>query len=244
MKTVILYSGGLDSYIMGLVAEYYDRPAIKAYYDIGQDYAPKEIASLPDDVQVFDFSAWAASTAEKDSESGSIFIPGRNATLINMAASMFVPDRIWLGALVGEIHARATDKNFEFLKLINKMLKYVYRPYDNTPIASFPLADMRLNKLTATEWALNHGATPESVMATSSCLDGSTDLPCGECVVCARRWGIFDQLGFEEIYESHPLLSPKNKKMFDDMLTGDESYYDADRRSELVPTLKKYGYKA
>jgi hypothetical protein len=80
------------------------------------------------------------------------------------------------------------------------------------------------------------------LMNTSSCLTGSTDKPCGRCVVCARRAGIFRQLGFDEEYETEPFEASELQEMYLEMYRGfrDENYkchYDKYRRDEIIPSF-------
>jgi 7-cyano-7-deazaguanine synthase in queuosine biosynthesis len=150
-------------------------------------------------------------------------------------------DQIWLGALLGETHDKATDKNQMFAQLTSETLQYVLSPFrkpsDIGPDVVFPLAKHGLNKKTSVTWALQNGFTPEDLMATSSCLSGEHG-NCGQCVVCLRRWGIFKQHGFEEQYNVHPLTVEDNFKIIREMLKHN-SYYDEHRRSEVLPALTR-----
>lgn len=236
MKDIlILYSGGLDSLIMDRFAKvnYPEYNIKKVWFNIGQEYNYKEKRSLPNDVEIRHVD-WNASGYIKDtvSKDGNIFIPGRNAVLIMLAASIYTPDQIWLGALQGETHKKATDKNWKFLKLINKCISYTYSPFKNIEV-HFPLAEYNLNKKTAVEWALNNGITQKQILNTSSCLS-SVDGHCGECVVCLRRWGIFGQLGFKEPYIIEPLSTKFSIEYCLSLYEKEKS-----RRDEIVPYIKQ-----
>jgi 7-cyano-7-deazaguanine synthase in queuosine biosynthesis len=168
--------------------------------------------------------------------SGNIFIPGRNLALATLAACTYLPSELWLGALRGETHAEATDKNFVFASNSSRLLTYVLRPFlpEDAPSTRvrLPLAEHGLNKLTATKWALDNGISKETLMATSSCLSGVSG-NCGECIVCLRRWGIFKQLGFEEQYNTHPLSVPHNLEIIEKLKNGT----NYDRQVEILPAL-------
>lgn len=238
MKIVILYSGGLDSLVMKTMAdkEYPDAEVHCVFYDIGQEYADKEKAALPSYVEQRSLP-WLQGTealGKMESHSGNIYIPGRNLVLATVAACQLLPDQIWMGALLGETHSAATDKNFEFLARTNQTLNYVLSPFLQSVEVRFPLAEAGFSKLTATKYALDNGIPPETLKATSSCLSGEPG-NCGHCVVCLRRWGIFKQLGFSEEYNIHPLEVPENQRMIYEMLTGD--YYDHHRKAEILPAL-------
>jgi 7-cyano-7-deazaguanine synthase in queuosine biosynthesis len=244
-KVVILYSGGLDSFAMRQMATYKDTDYIYLYFDIGQEYALKEMAVLPADViiRTVDWLGYGLNElkGKEGSSSGNIFIPGRNGTLASLAASIYTPDEIWMGALLGETHDGSTDKNYEFLKRINHLFAYMYRDFERTPVVRFPLADAGMDKWNVVDYLLGEGITPKEIMATSSCLSG-TLTPCGHCVVCCRRRGIFSQFGFNEQYLIEPFLARDNFKMLSEMLMFEigeinECHYDAHRRNEIVPTL-------
>lgn len=241
MKILILYSGGLDSFIMKRLAEYEYRDAEIEYvwFDIGQEYNYKEQAALPDFVdkrKVDWLKPNEELVAKSDSKSGAIIIPGRNAVLGILAASMYLPDEIWMGALLGETHAGSTDKNYTFLEKMNEMLSYVYSPFKKDIKIRFPLADKGFGKFESVEWAYSNGATAEELMSTSSCLSSEKG-NCGHCVVCCRRWGIFSQLGFSEEYNIHPMKVKSNLEMVLEMLVG--THYDDYRKREILPAVKE-----
>ena len=255
MNITILYSGGLDSRIMYHMAKV-RRPNDNIrclWFDIGQPYNKKEFNALPEFVEkrklewlsrLDESGNWVSDDSVsgikgKGNETGQIYIPGRNAVLITLAACLTLADEVWLGALLGETHENATDKNEEFLHRIQSMLTYTlspFRPKDNPVKIRYPLAEFGLNKLTSVKWALDHGLPISEILKTSSCLSGEPG-NCGKCVVCFRRWGIFKQLGFSEQYNVDPLSVEENKAIVREMLKGDSSYYDQHRRQEILPAL-------
>lgn len=235
MTVTILYSGGLDSLIMKHMADVSCLSVNCVFFDIGQPYVAKELASLPSYVEVrkIDWLSHTTSLKSKGNDSGDIYIPGRNLTLTCLAASIFTPNEIWLGALLGETHDSATDKNQKFLDNTNLALSYVFSPFTDNIKVRFPLAESGFNKLTAVKWALDTGLSKEAIISTSSCLSGESG-NCGACVVCARRWGIFGQLGLSEKYNRDPMTVSSNLRMFIEMLKPD-SYYDNHRKLEIIP---------
>lgn len=241
MNILILYSGGLDSLIMKRVAEVYypDATVTCVFYNIGQQYAAKEIAALPDFVIQRDLP-WLGHDfdgqvkSKEGSASGNIYIPGRNMLLATAAACMYLPDEIWMGALVGETHDNATDKNYKFLHKLNTTLEYVLQPFKRDILVRFPLADKGFSKLRAVKWALENGITQDQIRHSSSCLSGE-DGNCGKCVVCLRRWGIFKQLGFTENYNVDPVETRELQDLVAAMTCTD--HYDQDRIDEIIPAL-------
>lgn len=249
MKIVILYSGGLDSVIMHHLAkkEYPNSNILLRYYNIGQEYAEKEMKNLPQETLIRNID-WirGSDDIQQKENTHNIMIPGRNLVLATLVACQELPDQIWLGALQGEIHDKATDKNYTFLDLINTTINYVISPYTEKDIlVRFPLADKGFGKFESVKYYLDTGGSPETLLKSSSCLSAEKNEDtnnCGHCIVCLRRWGIFSQLGLKEKYVHHPVyeMSNDNKKMILEMLKGEinqPSHYDEFRRREIMPAL-------
>lgn len=252
-KITILYSGGLDSLIMYHLANVSGYIVRGLWYDIGQPYNEKELAALPSFVERRTLEWLTPLTGNnsvpsiegikgKGNETGQIYIPGRNAVLVTAAACMTLADEVWLGALLGETHPAATDKNDEFKSKISSLLEYTLKPFRQdapSPFqVRFPLAEAGFNKLTSVAWALQTGLAKEKILATSSCLSGEPG-NCGHCVVCFRRWGIFSQLGISEKYNVTPLEQASNLKILDEMFKFEDSYYDDHRKAEILPALNE-----
>ena len=252
-KIVILYSGGLDSFIMKKLAENkYPNDEIKlVHFNIGQAYSEKEDKAISDSGYEVDIRKveWLAKGQELDSKlgsnSGNIIIPGRNMILSSLAASIYQADYIWMGGLKGEDHEGSTDKNQEFIDKTNHLWSYVYSPFERVPKLVFPLIEQNWGKFEATEWVYKNGfATKEDLLQTSSCLSDTIG-NCGHCVVCCRRKYIFKQLGFEEKYEQEPLTGKNNLEMIITMLKTPldaeddhkKYHYDSWRRREIIPGL-------
>ena len=162
MKILILYSGGLDSKIMELYAKinHPNDEIKKVWFDIGQEYSEKEMKCLDSDVDIrkIDYLKDFKCVGKEGNPCGNIMIPGRNAVLALLGASIYLPDEIWLGALCGETHKEATDKNYEFLEKFNTFVNYVLSPYTKKEIKlRFPLADAGFGKLDSVKWALENG---------------------------------------------------------------------------------------
>jgi 7-cyano-7-deazaguanine synthase in queuosine biosynthesis len=246
MKILILYSGGLDSLIMHHYAKikYPSAQIIFNYYDMGQEYNFKEMAVLPSNVTIrkLEWLNEDIKTVGKENTQN-IMIPGRNLVLAIIGACQELPDEIWMGALQGEVHNEATDKNYEFLNRTNNVLSYVLAPYGVQPVVRFPLADAGFGKFEATKWYIDNGGDIEALLNSSSCLTkeatNSCD-NCGSCIVCLRRWGIFSQLGLHEEYIHHPIteMSDANRRVLHEMVYG--THYDEYRKREILPALEHY----
>jgi len=249
-KITILYSGGLDSFIMKKLAESKGYETELIHFDIGQGYSKKEMDAISNsgyDVEIRKVD-WLRPNQElsgkQENNSGNIFIPGRNAVLATLAASITMNTEVWMGGLKGEDHDKATDKNKKFIDKTNELWSYVYSPFDTVPKLVFPLVDMNWGKFEAVEWLFkNNHATKEEIVKTSSCLSDTDEKNCGICVVCCRRKYIFKQLGFEEQYEQNPLTGKDNLNMIIEMLKtpvdakDSDVHYDKWRRQEIIPGL-------
>jgi 7-cyano-7-deazaguanine synthase in queuosine biosynthesis len=249
-KIVILYSGGLDSFIMKELAKSKKLNYKLVYFDIGQEYNYKEIKAIKKIKEKVEIRKveWITSKenikSKKGTKSGNIFIPGRNFILASLAASIYLPDEIWLGGLRGEDHQDSTDKNEKFIDLVNESWNYIYKPF-NTPKLVFPFFELNWGKFEATSWLYKVNKTPKKeILKTSSCLKASKGKNCGKCVVCLRRHYIFLQLGFKEKYETHPLTSKNNRQIVLEMINNELNpnlpfHYDKFRRREIIGGLKK-----
>ncbi len=209
MKIVILYSGGLDSFIMYHMAKvkFPDAEIQAIYFNHGQPVADKEIEGLPDFVEVRNID-WLnkekTPVAQAGRREGAIMIPGRNLVFGTLIACQELPDEIWIGALKGETHEKGTDKNYMFLSHMNNTINYVLKPFKDNIEAKFPLADAGLDKLSAVQWGLENGLSDDDILSTRSCHNGDTDA-CGQCIQCIKRWAVFGICGFSEDYDIHPL---------------------------------------
>lgn len=237
-KIVVLHSGGLDSTFMYHLAKQ-EGEAIPVYFDIGHEYAWKEKAVLPPETHIHDMTWFQAKGVGKEGNAmKNIFIPGRNMVFATLAASKYLPDEVWLGALMGEIHEGVTDKNETFRAKQNDLLDYVLSPFGKVKLVH-PFVERQWGKYELTKWAVENGMQ-DQVLRSSSCLSGEAG-NCGHCGVCLRRAGIFHQLGLSEKYNQDPWTSPDTIPMIVEMLIAeknqDNSHYDEYRRREIVPAV-------
>lgn len=124
MKKILLYSGGVDSWLINQIWE----PDMRVYVDLGTDYGKEEIELFKknnEDVQVIPFDLSEYELEDK-------FIPLRNLYLIMLACNItdFEDVEICLGATVAD---RSYDKSMEFLEKTENLLNYMYTPYISQP---------------------------------------------------------------------------------------------------------------
>ena len=110
-KKVLLYSGGMDSWLIDKLW----KPDIRLYVDMNTRYSKEEMKRLPDDtiIERLDLSKW-----EREDK----IIPLRNMYLIGIATNY--GDEICLGATAGD---RVLDKSPVFAELYEDLLGYLYQ---------------------------------------------------------------------------------------------------------------------
>ena len=243
-KVVILYSGGLDSFLMYRASLANGDDVTCVYYNHGQPVAFEEIRLLPDFVEVLNVDWLDEQTQpveQPNRREGAIMIPGRNLVMAVLAACKYLPDEIWLGALASECHDKGTDKNRKFLDTVNDTLNYVIGPFlENKIVVRFPLADMGLNKKTLIDTALKENwATRIELIETRSCHNPNYHA-CGNCVQCVKRWAVFGIHGFQDYFAEWPPRSEFGEPFIYDILRaalGEDTYHDAEGVSEIMPQI-------
>lgn len=219
-KIVVLYSSGLDSLIMLLLAKAQNPDAeIKClYYKHGADSEAEEISRLPDYVEVRNID-WLGDkikpvAKKEDPFAGAIYIPGRNLIFSALAACQELPDEIWMGTLVDECNPKGTDKNEKFRSMTSEVLTYVLSPFIDEVAVKFPFVELNWTKVDAVGWALKNGLSEKDIKNTVSCWHHKGQ-PCGRCKQCFKRNLVFALNGMQEQYEQDPLNSDFGKSLVD-----------------------------
>jgi 7-cyano-7-deazaguanine synthase in queuosine biosynthesis len=225
MKIVILYSGGLDSFLMYKWAKAYHPDAtIKClFYAHGQASEQAEIKSLPSFVEVrkIDWLNDKIKPVAKASDpfADAVYIPGRNLIFSALAASQELAEEIWMGTVWDEDNPEATDKNEPFRARTSSLLSYVLNPFIDSVTIRFPFVENEMTKETAVRWALSNGTPIDDIKATVSCWNQRYDKPCGKCKQCLKRLLVFGLNGFQEEYwECNPLESQKQQQLILDYI--------------------------
>jgi len=238
MKITILYSGGLDSFIMYKLAmsNYPDADIKCVYYAHGAESEEFEIASLPDFVIVKRIDWLGKDIRPKakieDPFAGEIYIPGRNMVFCTLAASQFLPDQIWLGVLRDENNNKATDKNTTFKNLSKSLISYVLSPFLDQCDIVFPFDDLGWTKEDSVRWALTHNTTEEELKSTISCWSHNGE-PCGRCKQCFKRKLVFSINGISEKFKEDPLNSEYGFNLAKNFLTA-KFLYNTTNTDELT----------
>ena len=213
-KTVLLYSGGLDSY----AASFLLKPDICLCCNMQTQYSRKEIEFMvrPAHGKLVTLSDLKLTRFEMPE---SLIVPHRNALLVLMAA--YYGSTIWLGAVANDL---STDKDQRFCNLMTELLKHVWQPSYWSPgvdvTVELPIRDMTKEQLI--KRFIERGGNVDQLKRTVSCYH-PTLLQCGECKACIKRWMGLAACGLDDSrWAKHPA----------DMFVG-----------ELLERVKRYEYR-
>lgn len=197
MRKVLLFSGGLDSYICSRMWE----PDILLYCAIGHRYQESEIETIKQigvDVTIDDRLFLG------DKELDNAIIPLRNLMLIGIAS--YYGKSIGLGVLKDEINP---DKSQTFRNQVTSILSTCYaKSYwseGGTYQVEYPIS--AYDKVSLIKYFLKNGGTVSELLKTRSCYK-TTDNPCGHCSACLKRYIAMRLNDIDEQYENDPHTSP------------------------------------
>lgn len=212
----ILYSGGLDSYLMYELAKIINpNDNINCYYfNYGNKICKAEMAHLPNFVQVRNLDWYNLNKdlyAKVGEESkGKLYIPGRNLVFITLIACQELPDEIWLGSLANEIHETATDKNYIFLNKLQDTLNYTLSPFKKDIKIRFPFAEMNFDKNDLVEWSIKNKLNIQEIFNnTFTCFYSENLLHCGACHSCFRKYLLAEKFNLKLNFEINHIAFEK-----------------------------------
>lgn len=179
-KRVLLYSGGLDSYIASALW----KPDVNLYVDTGSRYSEKELAHLPKPPH-------GALVVERrrldlsDCERADAIVPHRNAFLVLAAA--YHGTEIALAATVGD---RSCDKDQTFAERMTDLLNHIYQPSHWCPGGAayrVCLPVKHNSKRELVQGYMSFGDKAKEISDLCSCYH-PTEYQCGNCKPCSRKW--------------------------------------------------------
>lgn len=174
MKKVLLYSGGMDSYIIN----YLWKPDVKLYIDYGTEQNKEEIKRLPKDVIIkrIDLSEYI----ENDGKST---IPLRNLLFANIAINY--GDIVAIGGVKDDLHY---DKSKRFARKSTRLFNFVLTKEDSKRKVKIvvPFRDYTKKELLQT-YIARGGSINDLKTKTWSCYTPKKGKPCGECNPCKRK---------------------------------------------------------
>ena len=179
-RSVILYSGGMDSFCLSKMVPEADL----LFIETGTGDNQHEKLRLPDYVKQvkMNLSAW---------ELENKIIPFRNCFFVLAAAQMY--SDIYLGATAGDT---TKDKDYVFKAMMESMMNYFGLDDHKMGHTARPfIIHMPFKNKTKTEIVklfLEYGNDPISLAQESrSCYEDSHDQECGRCRACLRKFIAF-----------------------------------------------------
>lgn len=195
MKKILLYSGGMDSWLIDKIW----KPDEKVYINLHTDYSNLEMEKIKEsgeDVTVIDFPSLVQF---ENKENG--VIPLRNLYLIMMVCNItdFDDVEICLGATDGD---RVHDKTLPFKEKAEDLLNYLYAPQNCMPVTkhikiNFDYKDYSKADLLE-EYLMRGGDIEEAMKRSFSCHHPNEDNePCWKCKPCFRKWLAFKKFDYD-----------------------------------------------
>lgn len=186
---VLLYSGGLDSWLIDKLA----RPEKKLYIKLKSQYASAEIDRLSSDVEIVCFQETILSRF--------FFGPFRNGFFVWQAVQRYHPDVVFLGGASGD---RPVDTTKAFASLMEFFLNY---NGSNTQVM-IPFKSYTKSMLLK-KYIDSGGDIMEAFWSTFSCYSPINGLECWECDACVRKWAAFALNGYNHKCQARKVLQRK-----------------------------------
>ena len=182
-KSVLLYSGGMDS----LIINYLMKPDVLLNISMNSAYDARERESFPDGEYVFLDNVIDLGRYERDDA----IIPNRNAHLVLLASHY--GETIWLGSVSGD---RSFDKDELFYSHMETLLNHMWQSQHWTEERRFTISSpfKDITKTRLVQEYLYSGGKSESLFESYSCYEGE-ELHCGHCKACFRKWVALENNG-------------------------------------------------
>lgn len=173
MKKVLLYSGGIDSYIINKLWN----PDIKLYIDYGIKQNKEEIKRLPKDVIIK-----KVDLSEYVEDDGKNTIPLRNLLFANIAINY--GEIIAIGGVKDDLHY---DKTKQFARKATNLFNSVLKKEDSKRKVKIVVPYRNYTKAELIKLFIDNGGNIEKLISeTWSCHFPKNGNPCGKCSPCKR----------------------------------------------------------
>jgi len=235
-KSVLLFSGGMDSVMFDLLLD----PDVLLYIPTGSNYEDIEtlkIKQLAED-GIIDKDKLIILEDNLDLamfERDDLIVPNRNAYLVLMASHF--GETIYLGSVYGD---RSFDKDKTFYKLMEDLLNHIWQEQHWTEERKFTVSSP-FKDTTKTELIkqyINKGGNVQNILDSYSCYRGEPQA-CGICKPCVRKAVsmICNDIKIPEGYfEKDPLSAPWIQEVLPLMKEGK---YRGREDEEFLLALKK-----
>ena len=186
MKKVLLYSGGMDSWLIDKLW----KPDVKLFFNIGTENSNGELERVKkrNDVEIIDFPLSQFEEVNKN-----FYLPLRNLHFVIYAAHY--GDVICLGATGSSTHR---DKNDVFGTLSENVINYLLQEDGRNPVKIvMPYRNVSKTAILA-EYIANGGDIEECYRETFSCYSPKNDgSPCMKCTSCQSKFTAFYNNGYQ-----------------------------------------------
>lgn len=236
-KHVLLFSGGLDSYIAyWWIKSMFKEEPLLLYVALGHKYQAREIMAIRalEDKYVIPSVTIDYSLNLEKWEEANANIPMRNSLLAHVAARY--GQNIWMIVQKGETNIPDRTNNF-FFDLTN-MLTHL-----NDKIIKVDSPFWHMTKVDMVRWYKENKFSIPHLLKTSSCYSpakvGDEEIGCGNCSACFRRWVAFELNDIEEKYQIPPWVSDM---AIEYRKRGQVGFYGEGRDEEILQALARKGY--
>ena len=206
-KTVLLFSGGMDSLMINTLL----RPDILLNVNMNSTYDARERETFPNLISEFKQGEnYIYLDKELDLgiyERDDAIVPNRNAHLVLLASHY--GETIWLGSVNGD---RSFDKDEIFYHHMETLLNHMWQPQHWTEERRFtvssPFKDR--TKTDLVEEYLMKAGQPQFLLDSYSCYEGDQK-HCGHCKACFRKWVALENNGIvtgERYWKEAPWDAP------------------------------------
>ena len=174
MKKVLLYSGGMDSYIIN----YLWKPDVKLYIDYGTEQNKEEIKRLPEDVIIK-----RVNLSEYIENDGKNTIPLRNLLFANIAINS--GDIVAIGGVRDDLHY---DKSRRFARKATRLFNSVLTKEDSKRKVKIVVPYRHYTKRELLQYYVAKGGDLEKLKKESwSCYSPQDGKACEKCNPCKRK---------------------------------------------------------
>lgn len=183
MTKVLLYSGGMDSWLIDKIW----KPDVKLFIDVNTANSREERKRLPKDVIVKELDL-----SEFEDKDKNYLLPLRNLFFVELAS--YYGDEICLGATGSSTHF---DKNQTFADKAEDVINYLYsEAYDKKVKIVMPFKGMA--KKDILKRYLDEGGDIDLAWnSTFSCYNPHNGKMCGQCTSCKKKIEAFKANGYD-----------------------------------------------
>jgi len=232
-KSVLLFSGGMDSLIINSLL----KPDILLNVSMNSTYDDRERETFPNLISEFEDLIYLDRELDLGRyERDDAIVPNRNAHLVLLASHY--GETIWLGSVSGD---RSFDKDETFYNHMETLLNHMWQKQHWTEERRFtvssPFKDR--TKTDLVEEYLEKGGQPQYLLDSYSCYEGE-EQHCGQCKACFRKWVALENNVVEHNRDTYWKEAPWDAPWLEDVLY--QIYnggYRGDEDIDIIDALEK-----